>query len=763
MGPLGARRVTPDDARAAGRGAWRPASPASTGADRRSLAAFASALFLGAWLLFLVEPIAGKALLPKLGGSPSTWTACVLSFQALLLAAYAYAHATARFGTRVQAAAQLILLTLAVAWLPRSEPGITGVPGPGMGLLWLLATLGESLALPFFVLATSGPVLQRWFSRGTHPAARDPYFLYATSNAGSLLGLLAYPLLVEPLLPVPTQWSLWRAGYLACFGVMVACVVLAWRWSLHEDGVPAPGKAMPATSWPQAGGWVALAAVPSSLLLGVTTYLSTDVAAVPLLWVLPLALYLASFVVAFGRHGPLATRVASRALPTLALLAAMLMIGGLAVPLALLVPLHLATFSTSAIACHGELARRRPPASRLTGYYLWLAVGGALGSAFNALLAPVLFTAVLEYPIALVAACALRPGPDRDRAPGTDAGGRLFAAAAPLAAGVLALAAVVWANHAAPPPRLLAAALAVPVLVASRLVARPRPHAAALALMLLAGRFYEGGYGAVVHAERTFFGVYRVQEDTRAGYRFLMNGTTLHGMASLDPRRRLAPLGYYHRAGPLGQAFACLPGAAGPRIAVVGLGVGSLAAYAREGQHWTFFEVDPAVERLARQPAWFGYLDACGARCSVTVGDARLSLAGPGPAWDLIVLDAFSSDSVPVHLITREAFELYRARLTPDGALLVHFSNRDLELEPVLGRVARELGLVARACHDAVPRFSGGGRLSSEWMALGAKADALGGLSGDSRWRDPEVRPGTPLWTDDYSNLLGVLRYARSR
>ena len=756
--------MTPDDARAAGRGARRPAILASTGADRRSLALFACALFLGAWLLFLVEPIAGKALLPKLGGAPSTWTACVLSFQALLLAAYAYAHATARLGTRVQAAAQLVLLTLAVAWLPRSAPGAAGAPGPGASLGWLLATLGGSLALPFFVLATSGPVLQRWFSRGTHPAARDPYFLYATSNAGSLLGLLAYPLLVAPLLPLPKQWSLWRAGYLAYFGVMAACVVLAWRWSAREDAVPASGQreATPATSWPQAGGWVALAAVPSSLLLGVTTYLSTDVAAVPLLWVLPLALYLASFVVAFGRHGPVATRVAARALPTLALLAAMLMIGGLAVPLALLVPLHLATFSSAAIACHGELARRRPPPSQLTGYYLWLALGGALGSLFNALLAPWLFTAVLEYPVALVAACALRPGPDRDRAT-PDAGGRLFAVAAPLAAGVLALAAVVWANHASPPPRLLAAALAVPVLFASRLVSQPRPHAAALALMLLAGRFYEGGYGAVVYAERTFFGVYRVQEDARAGYRFLMNGTTLHGMQSLDPHRRLEPLGYYHRAGPLGQAFASLPGAAGPRIAVVGLGVGSLAAYAREGQHWTFFEVDPAVERLARQPAWFGYLEACGARCSVTVGDARLSLAGPGPAYDLIVLDAFSSDAVPVHLITREAFELYRARLSPDGALLVHFSNRDLELEPVLGRVARELGLVARARHDPVPRFSGGGRLSSEWMVLATRADALGGLSDDSRWRDPEVRPGTPLWTDDYSNLLGVLRYARSR
>ena len=742
-------------------------------AMRAGVLPFACALFFGAGLLFLVEPMVGKSVLPLLGGAPASWNDCVLAFQLLLLAGYGYAHLSSRLGARRQALAQVAWLLLALASLRVVQPGRapSGVTAAGSAG-WAAAALVASVGLPFFVLSTSAPVLQGWFASGRHPAARDPYFLYAASNAGSLIALVAYPTLVEPLLPLSRQYRLWQAGYLGYAVLVLACAATLWRAADAADAEDAPGEGRRpgptpgSSSWALVGGWVALAAVPSSLMLGVTSYLSTDVAAMPLLWTLPLALYLLSFVVAFGGYGESAGRAASRALPMLALLIALLMISGLAVPLAVLVPLHLAAFTAAALACHGELARRRPPAQQLTRYYLWVAVGGALGGLVNALVAPAVFTSVLEYPLALILACALRPAAAQPE-PGGDPAQRAWPAAALAWAaltGALTLAVVLWANRATPSPREHAAALAVPLFVAYRLAAHPRRHAAALAAMLLAGHFSEGGYGTVVHAERTFFGVYRIQEDMRQGYRFLMQGTTLHGMQSLDPARRGDPLGYYHRSGPFGEAFAQLPAAARSRVAVVGLGVGALASYARPGQQWTFYEIDPAVERLARDGGYFSFLAACGARCSVAIGDARLSLAAAhGPPFDLIVLDAFSSDAIPVHLVTREAFALYRARLAQGGAILVHFSNRDLALEPVLGRVARELGLSALVGRDRVRPLAGEGRLPSEWMVLTVDAADQGALAAGGRWRAPLVPASAPLWTDDFSSLLGIVRLSRGR
>ncbi|MGE5126539.1 MAG: spermidine synthase [Betaproteobacteria bacterium] len=736
-------------------------------ARRPEVPGFAAATFLGAALLFLVEPMVGKTMLPLLGGAPATWNACVFLFQALLLLGYGYAHAsTSWLGARGQVLAQLVLLALALALLPFVPPRSSPPLGGGT-IGWLLGALVSSLGLPFLVLSTTTPLLQRWYSRAGQPSARDPYFLYALSNAGSLDALLAYPTLVEPTLPLPLQYRLWRIGYAAYAVLVLACAVGVWRAAAGSAPQADPAEprepASGSSSWAAAGTWVALSAVPASLMLGVTSYLSTDVAAVPLLWVAPLALYLLSLVVAFSRFGAAATRQASRSLPMLALLIGMLLIGRFDAPLALLVPLHLAAFLAASLACHGELARRRPQPAGLTRYYLWLAVGGTLGGAFNALVAPILFSDVSEYPLALVLACALRRASgEADEAPARR--GRLALDAAwAVGAGALALAAVLWANRAAPGARLFAAALALPVLVAYAQAASPRRHAAALALMLLAGRFYEGGFGTLVHAERSFFGVYRVQEDRRQGYRFLMQGTTLHGIQSLDPARQAEPLAYYHRSGPFGEAFAALPAASRARVAVVGLGAGALASYARPGQHWVFLEIDPAVERLARDTRYFGYLAGCAERCSVEIGDARRALAATPRRFDLIVLDAFSSDAIPVHLVTREAFSLYRSRLAEGGAILVHFSNRDLSLEPVLGRVAREVALVALVGRDRVFPLSGGGKLSSEWMALAAYRADLGGLAASGRWRAPQVAATTPLWTDDFSNLLGVLRLGRRR
>jgi hypothetical protein len=721
---------------------------------------FTAAVLLGAFLLFLVEPMSGKGLLPLLGATPAVWNTCLVFFQAALLAGYAYAHAaTAWLGPQRRLALHAGLLLLPLPFLPLTAPS-AAPPAQASPTVWLLQTLAASVGLPFIVLAAGGPLLQSWFSKTAHPRAQAPWFLFAASNFGSLLALLAYPTLVEPLLPLGAQGVLWSLGYATYAALVLACALQTRRALPAAPPGPASAArgAVRSRPGPRLGDvalWIALSAVPSSLTLGVTTYLATDVASLPLLWVVPLSLYLLTFVAAFSRVSAAATDTAVRLLPMQALLVALLIVGRLAIPLALALLLHLLVFTVASLACHGRLARARPGVEHLTTYYLAIAFGGMLGGAWNALVAPALFPGVVEYPLAIVLACALLPGPRVGE-------GRLRWVrwgATPVLVGVLALAIVLGANRVEVDARLLAAALAVPVLLAYALASRPLRFATALGLMLLAGTLAGGRWGPAVHAERTFFGVYRIHEDPVLGRRALMHGTTLHGMQDLEPSRRREPLAYYHRSGPLGQALAVLPAASGSQIAVVGLGAGAVASYAQPGQSVTFFEIDPAVERMARDTGWFSYLSDCGPRCTVIVGDARLSLArAPEGAYDVIVLDAFSSDAIPVHLVTREAFELYCSRLAPGGAILVHFGNRHLALAPVLARVAHAHRLSALAQHDAAPYERATGRMPSEWMVMVRDARDLGPLIVDSRWTPVGPSPEAPLWTDDFSSLARVLR-----
>jgi hypothetical protein len=721
-------------------------------------ALFTATVLLGAILLFLVQPMAGKRLLPQLGAAPAVWNTCLVFFQAVLLGGYAYAHGAAAWLSRRRRLglhAALVLVPLAV--LPVA--GLASAPPVGANpTAWLLQELARSIGLPFLVLSASAPVLQSWFSGTTHARASSPWFLFAASNAGSLLALVAYPTLVEPLLPLRAQGVVWSSAYGVYAGLVLACALRTWQALPVADATRArahAGSAPPETRPAQVAFWIALSAVPSSLTLGVTTYLATDVASLPLLWVLPLSLYLLTFVAAFSRASAAATRSAERLLPILVLLVAMLTIGGLAIPLGLSVLLHLLLFTAAALVCHGQLAQSRPAVEHLTGYYLAIAFGGMLGGAANALVAPAVFDGVVEYPLAIVLACALRPA-RAGRARLTAPRASIVAA---LLAGALTLAVVLWGNHAEASPRLYAALLAGPVLVAYAVASRPRPFAVAVGLMLLAGSLARGHYGPVVHAERTFFGVYRVHEDPESRRRVLMHGTTLHGAQSLDPALRHEPLAYYHRRGPFGQAFSALPAASRPRVAVVGLGAGALASYARPWQSWTFFEIDPAVERIARDPRWFTYLSDCGERCSVVTGDARLSLGrAPEGGFDLLVLDAFSSDAIPVHLVTSEAFALYFSRLSEGGAVLVHCSNRHLALEPVLGRVAHAHGWVALWQADPAGKEAASGKTASEWMVLARDARDVGPLIVDPRWVPVGPSRGASLWTDDFSNLAGVLR-----
>jgi hypothetical protein len=722
-------------------------------------ALFTATVLLGAGLLFLVQPMIGKRLLPQLGATPSVWSTCLVFFQAALLVGYAYAHgAAAWLSLRRRLVLHVALVLAPLAVLPVAGAA-SAPPGGASPTAWLFGELARSIGLPFLVLSASAPVLQGWFSGTTHPRASSPWFLFAASNVGSLLALVAYPTLVEPRLALRAQGVVWSGAYGVYVVLVLGCALRTWQTlpasSRAETARARAGSAPPGPRPAQVARWIALSAVPSSLTLGVTTHLATDVASLPLLWVLPLSLYLLTFVVAFGGASAAATRAGERLLPVLVLLVALLMVGGLAIPLGLSVLLHLLLFTAAALVCHGQLAQSRPSVDHLTGYYLAIAFGGMLGGIANGLVAPAVFDAVVEYPLAIVLACALRPG----RAERTGRPSSRASMAAAVLTGALTLAVVLWGNRAEPSPRLYAALLAVPLFVAYAVADRPRPFAVAVSLMLLAGSLAPGRYGPVVHAERTFFGVHRVHEDPASRRRVLMHGTTLHGAQSTDPVLRREPLAYYHRSGPAGQAFSALPAASRSRVAVVGLGAGSLASYAQPWQQFTFFEIDPAVQRIARDTRFFSYLSDCGERCSVVLGDARLSLArAPERAFDLLVLDAFSSDAIPVHLVTSEAFALYFSRLAEGGAVLVHTSNRHLALGPVLGRVADAHGWVALARVDPAGEEAFPGKVPSEWMVIARDARDVGPLIVDERWVPVGPSRGAPLWTDDFSSLAGVLR-----
>jgi hypothetical protein len=736
------------------------AAPAAA-ARRRSpalVAVFGATIFLSAFLMFIVEPMIARMVLPLLGGAAAVWTTCLVFFQAVLLCGYAYAHgATTLLGPKRHAAVHVGVVLLPLLFLPVGLG--TGTPPPTDNPAgWLLLTLLTSIGLPFFALSTSAAVLQKWYSVTDDEGASDPYFLYAASNLGSFAALIAYPLFVERTLRLQQQAQLWTVGYSLLALLTIACAVSVWR---RGAVVPAALTAAAANVAESVGArrrlrWIALACVPSSLLLAVTSYMSTDVASVPLLWMVPLCVYLGTFIVAFSPGASRARALASRFMPLAVIVLALLLIAQMNRPVSLVIPLHLLVFGIIALACHGELADDRPSPARLTEFYFWISLGGMLGGLFNALLAPVIFTGIVEYPLVLVVACLVRRGvaPRAARSWGADA-------AWIAAVGALAVASV-WINgQFGSVSRFLIIGASIPALLAFGQKHLPVRFAGCVAALLLSGALVQSPFGRAVYADRTFFGVYRVRVDDKLNYRFMFHGPTLHGMQSMDPSRRGVSLSYFHKRGPIGQVFASAPNAAAAsEVAVVGLGVGSLASYAGPAQRWTIYEIDPAVEDVARNPAFFTYLQDCGARCQVQIGDARVSLGRARPGqFGMLILDAFSSDAIPVHLLTREALSLYLSRLAPNGLIALHISNLHLSLSPVLGRLAADQGLVALWQREPATAGSfADGKFPSEWMVIARRRADLGALVDDPRWIPPVAGASTPLWTDDFSNILSVLR-----
>jgi predicted O-methyltransferase YrrM len=727
------------------------------GSGRRTTAAvavFATALFSSAFLIFSVQPFVAKTLLPTLGGTPMVWNTCVVFFQAVVLAGYAIAHSIASRRGTVAAWIYPTLLAAGILVLPMAftrQPAADVPPG-----IWLLAELARVAGLPVLALSVTAPLLQACYARTTLPGATDPYFLYAASNAGSFLALFVYPALIEPLLGLRAQSGWWATGYAICAALATGCV---W-FSIRQGRTVTEAPAAPDT-FVTAGmrvRWIVLAFIPSSLMLGVTTYISTDIAAVPLMWVVPLGLYLATFVIAFSRSFPPRTlRRLERDVPLVGLSLTFLLAAHLAFPVYLNIPIHLAAFVFLALVCHGRLAAERPSTIHLTQYYLLVSIGGVAGGVFNTLIAPMVFNNVLEYPLMLVAACAT-PLLWRSSWPRHEVLLDLGYGVALTAA--FALVATIMPAFLSDAVRYLPIVLGVLVVVSFSQSRRPLRFVLMLAGLLIGSALWSTPYGQVLHAERTFFGTYHVSEEQGGRFRALYHGTTLHGRQATESPANRTPLTYYHPSGPFGQAFQALPRLRAAReIGAVGLGVGSLAAYADGDQQWTFFEIDPAIERIARDNGFFTFLDRCGARCRVVLGDARLSLQEAPQQFDAIVLDAFSSDSIPLHLLTREALDLYLSRLNPDGVLLFHISNRYLALGDVLGRLARERGLTAvRQLQQAESEMLREGGISSEWVVVSENPDVIAPLSFNRAWSVLGQSTGAALWTDDYSNILSVLR-----
>jgi SAM-dependent methyltransferase len=727
---------------------------------------FARPLFLatvlaGSFLLFLMQPMIARMALPRLGGAPAVWNSAMVVYQALLLAGYAYAHLLARCTPRRQAGIHLASFAAAALWLPI---GLTGalLPPDASPALWAPWFLLSSIGPLFFIVSAQAPLMQRWYALET--ARGDPYPLYAASNLGSFAGLISYPLLVEPLLTLREQSLAWSAGYALLVLLVAVCALTVPAAAVEQ----LPQETEPAPTRRRILCWVALAAVPSGLMLSTTTHLTTDVVAVPLLWVVPLGLYLLSFVIAFA-HGRKVARLFTTIAPLVLLIG-----GGFAFSDGSNLPFFGATIGlvllfTIATALHAELFRLRPGPSRLTTFYLAMAVGGVLGGFFCAVVAPGLFDWAYEHPLLLLGAAFLLP-----QAPFLPWGHRLpgWAAWALVAAAFLlsfaaeqrlwGLAGEEWA---------LVPSICISLIALLFIGERLRFALCLAALMLSYGGWLKLEESAEGIRTRSYFGVYTVSTRNDPPARLLTHGTTLHGVQNLSPGEEREPTSYYARGSGVGIALTGAEFLFGPeaRIGVVGLGTGTLSCYAQPGQRWRFYEIDPAIVRIAGDRSRFTFLSSCAPQARVVLGDARISLARQQPGQlDLLALDAFSSDAVPMHLLTREALQVYARALAPGGILLVHISNRYLDLEPVLAEAARTQGWHAAVYdYNPDPAERAQNATISIWVAMTRDSEQLLALRILSReqahgWRPLVGRRGFSGWTDDYATIVPLLEDWRS-
>jgi hypothetical protein len=744
----------------------------SASRNRLVLVTYTAAIFLSALLLFSVQPLFTKMVLPRLGGSPAVWSVAMVFFQTLLLAGYAYAHLLMQIRNRViPVVVHLALLTVAMLTLPLSISGGFGEPPTSGYAFWLLGLFAVSIGLPFFALAANNPLLQAWFVRTGHPAGPDPYFLYASSNIGSFLALLSYPVLLEPLLTLRMQNLLWTGGY----GLLILLIAGCGALLLSSPALAAADLATEETDapppWPLRARWIFLAAVPSGLLIAVTAHISTDVAAAPLLWVLPLSLYLLTWVLVFQSR-PLLPHKWMLLLQPLAIAGTILLLAvGGEQNLLLTLGGHQLCFFIIAMACHGELARTRPPAKYLTGFYVALSFGGMIGGLFAGLISPFAFSWIAEYPILLALAALCRPADGKEALSGVTRWYWLLLAALAIAliAPTLLSPGRIWAwleEHrvwTSGAVGILAAALAI-LLKAGRWKVF-----ATVVLALLLVRIYPADDGRV-ETVRSFFGVHKIVVTPNGQYHVLMHGTTIHGAQKYleddgtPVTGRPEPISYYHKDGGIGQAITAVRERKGAplRVAVIGVGSGSLTCAAEPGETWKFFEIDQTMVDAARDPKYFSYVQNCAPDFKPVIGDARLTFAKePDGIYDLIIVDAYSSDAIPIHLATEEAMKIYKDKLAPQGAVVMHVSNRHLELSSVIVGIADANDLKSWVFSEDSGRDDE--YIFSTSVVVSAREEAdIGKLASSEQWAETEADEKQWVWTDDYSNIIGAL-YRRLR
>ena len=720
---------------------------------------YAATLFVSALLLFSIQPMFARMVLPKLGGAPAVWSVAMVFFQTALLAGYGYAHLLNRMlPPRWAAVFHLVLVGVTATMLPIAIVSGWGVPPSDGAALWLFGLFTVSIGLPFFTLSASAPLLQSWYAGSGHQQASNPYVLYAASNLGSFAALFAYPVIIEPLLPLQAQTAVWAIGFaglailLSLVGIFTSrAVPVAVQVEVVDEAGTRGGERMQ---------WIALAAIPSGLVIAVTAYLTTDIAAAPFLWVVPLAIYLLTFVAVFRERPWIAHSHVVRFVPFAVAPLAVSLIGGEKVFWLTIIALNLVVFALLTLMCHGELYARRPSPRRLTEFYLCTSFGGVIGGAFAGLLAPRLFNGNYEYPVLIALGLLCTPG--------LLAGGprRALGEALPWLGFSAALALAWYVTRFQPPAALeLPFQVLLALLAAVMLFQRQRPmrfFGLVIVSFVVTGLWRPGV--APIETARSFFGVHKVAEINDGRARLLFHGTTIHGAQRLrndddTPVTGLpAPQTYYYFGGPLAEAINAARAARGglDHVAVVGLGTGSLACHRTGREHWTFFEIDPEVIRIARDPRRFEILSKCGADMPVVAGDARLTLEASTDRYDLIVLDAFSSDTIPVHLLTREAVAGYLSKLTPHGVIVAHISNRHLDLAPIVANVAQSVGLTAFLREDdRAGEFLTTLNANARLVVLARAAADTGSIAAD--WAPLPPDRSSALWTDDYSNILGAM------
>ncbi|BBB98200.1 spermidine synthase [Bradyrhizobium elkanii] len=741
--------------------------------NRLVLVVYTAAIFVSALLLFSVQPLFTKMVLPRLGGSPAVWSVAMVFFQSLLLGGYAYAHLLMKLNGRfAPVVVHLVLLVVALVTLPLAIRSGWGEPPTSGYAVWLLGLFAVSIGLPFFALAANNPLLQAWFVRTGHPNGPDPYFLYASSNIGSFLALLSYPVLLEPMFTLRTQNLIWTGGYGLLIVLIAGCGVLLLRSPANAAALnmQVDDANAPAPSWPLRARWIFLAAVPSGLLIAVTAHISTDVAAAPLLWVLPLSLYLLTWVLVFQSRPLLPHKWMLLAQPlAIAGVVILLAVGG-EQNLLLTLGGHQLCFFIIAMACHGELARTRPAAKYLTGFYVALSFGGMVGGLFAGLIAPFTFSWVAEYPILLALAALCRPPGGAERLPRASAWYWPFLA-------VLAVALIapsysagdifnwfdvhrVW---------VIGAVGVLSALLALALNANRWKIFATVVVALVVLRAYPSDDGRV-ETVRSFFGVHKIVVTPNGQYHVLMHGTTIHGAEKFknDDGTPVAgtpePISYYHKDGGIGRAISAIRERKGAplKVAVIGLGSGTLTCASAPGEDWRFFEIDQSMVDTARDPKYFTYIQNCEPNLKPVIGDARLTFAKePDGAYDLIIVDAYSSDAIPIHLATEEAMAIYKEKLAPQGAVVMHVSNRHLELASVVVGIADANDMKSWVYSEDSGRDNE--YIFSTSVVVSAREEEdVGKLASSDVWTETEADEKQRVWTADYSNVLGAV-YRRLR